>query len=153
LNTFVLQTIQKSGGQPILLDGAPWGPEASGAPELGAPLTIPWREFSRAVLDVAGYLRKYNQIPNVVWFGSQAVPPESFVLALSKLTLALLSQAVEPESVTVEPARLAAAKYVADDSPALWDWVIFPTGFHSPRLCELARLQAWTLKPAQIGAI
>ena len=151
LNTFVLQTIQKSGGQPVLLDGAPWGPEASGAPELASPFTVPWSQFSRTVRDVAGYLRKYNQIPNAVWLGGRAVPPESFVLALSKLTLALLNQAVEPESVTIEPARLAAAKYVADDSPALWDWVIFPTGFHSPHLVELAKLQAWTLKPARIG--
>jgi hypothetical protein len=37
---------------------------------------------------------------------------------------------------------------VADDSPKLWGWVIFPEGFHAPRLMELAKLQAWTLKPA-----
>jgi hypothetical protein len=26
--------------------------------------------------------------------------------------------------------------------------VIFPEGFHAPKIIELARLQAWTLKPA-----
>jgi hypothetical protein len=44
--------------------------------------------------------------------------------------------------------KLAAADYVADDSPELWDWVIFPHGFHAPKLMSLAKLQAWTLKPA-----
>jgi hypothetical protein len=37
---------------------------------------------------------------------------------------------------------------VAEDSPGLWGWVIFPEGFHAPHIMELARLQAWTLKPA-----
>jgi hypothetical protein len=37
---------------------------------------------------------------------------------------------------------------VADDSPDLWGWVIFPEGFRAPRMMALARLQAWTLKPA-----
>jgi hypothetical protein len=52
------------------------------------------------------------------------------------------------DTVTFAPARLAAADYVADDSPDLWDWVIFPHGFHAPKLMALAKLQAWTLKPA-----
>jgi hypothetical protein len=29
--------------------------------------------------------------------------------------------------------------------------VIFPEGFHAPRIMELARLQAWTLKPALLA--
>jgi hypothetical protein len=153
LNSYVAQAVQKSGAEPILLDGAPWGPESASpsADGLSSPLSVPWRQFSRSVLDVASYLRKYNQIPNAVWFGSQAAPPESYLLALARLTSALISQGVEPESVSVEPARLAAAKFVADDSPGLWDWVIFPPGFHSPHLMELAKLQAWTLKPARFG--
>jgi len=44
--------------------------------------------------------------------------------------------------------RYTADRSVAEDSPALWGWVIFPEGFHAPRIMELARLQAWTLKPA-----
>jgi hypothetical protein len=44
---------------------------------------------------------------------------------------------------------LAAAKYVADDSPDLWGWVIFPPNFRAPKLMGLAKLQAWTLKPAR----
>jgi hypothetical protein len=46
------------------------------------------------------------------------------------------------------PAELASKRWVAKDSSAIWDWPIFPTGFHAPHLMELASLQAWTLKPA-----
>jgi peptidoglycan/xylan/chitin deacetylase (PgdA/CDA1 family) len=152
LNSYVLQTIQKNGAGPILLEGAAYGPEPGGAPPLAAPLNVPWREFSRSVQDVAGYLRKYNQIPNAVWFGSASVPPESYLLALAQLIAVLMNKAEEPESVSVQPARLAAAQYAADDSPALWDWIIFPPGFHAPRLMELAKLQTWTLKPARLVA-
>ena len=49
-------------------------------------------------------------------------------------------------------ARLAAARYVADDSPSLWGWIIFPEGFDAPQLMGLAKLQAWTLKPAMLAA-
>ena len=47
--------------------------------------------------------------------------------------------------------HFTADHYVADDTPKLWDWVIFPDGFHAPHLMELARLQAWTLKPAMLA--
>jgi hypothetical protein len=53
--------------------------------------------------------------------------------------------------VTLRLAHLAAARYVADDSPRLWDWIIFPQGFDAPQLMALAKLQAWTLKPATLG--
>jgi hypothetical protein len=59
-----------------------------------------------------------------------------------------LQNAEFPETVSFGPARLAAADYVADDSPELWDWDIFPRGFRAPKMMSLAKLQAWTLKPA-----
>ena len=39
-------------------------------------------------------------------------------------------------------------KYPATDSPKLWNWPIHPENFQAPKIMELARLQAWTLKPA-----
>jgi hypothetical protein len=41
------------------------------------------------------------------------------------------------------------ARHVAADTPGLFGgWVIHKEGFRAPKLVELARLQAWTLKPA-----
>ena len=53
----------------------------------------------------------------------------------------------------MKPAPLAAARYVSDDDPKkLWSWVIFPPGFRAPAMMALAKLQAWTIKPALAGA-
>ena len=56
-----------------------------------------------------------------------------------------------PAEVTLAPAELAAEQCVARDDESVWNWVIFPEGFSAPRLLELARLQAWTLKPANVS--
>ena len=161
LNKYVASVVRKAGAPSLLLDGTPYGPaspfETAGPP--GAPIPsgqvpgaatfdAPWGQFSRTVLDVQDFLDKNGQIPNTVWLGSRPVPPESYLVALAQVTTRLLVKAEPPESVTLAPAHLAAEKYVAEDSPALWGWVIFPANFRAPKLMGLAKLQAWTLKPA-----
>jgi len=38
---------------------------------------------------------------------------------------------------------------VAEDTPGLFGgWIIHKEGFRAPKILEVARLQAWTLKPA-----
>ena len=49
-----------------------------------------------------------------------------------------------------DAAKLAAAVNVADDNPNLWNWIIFPPGFRAPAMMQLAKRQAWTLKPARL---
>jgi len=74
-------------------------------------------------------------------------------VALAQAAGTLTMKGKAPDSVTLKPARLAAAQYVADDSPALWSWVIFPRGFDAPHLISLAKLQAWSLKPARTASL
>jgi uncharacterized membrane protein YoaT (DUF817 family) len=41
-------------------------------------------------------------------------------------------------------------RFVAEDAPDLFGgWIIHPEDFRAPRIVELAKLQAWTLKPAE----
>jgi hypothetical protein len=154
LTKFVAQAVSRKAPEPILLDGTPYGPSSpadvadNAALKTGATLEIPWSQFSRTVLDVADFVERREQVPNAVWFGSAAVPPENYLAALAPVARTLLAKSEPPASVKVPPARLAAGKYVAEDSPALWSWPIFPEGFHSAHLMSLARLQVWTLKPA-----
>ena len=68
--------------------------------------------------------------------------------ALARVVADLEAGKPAPQTVEVRPARLAAAKYVANDGPNLWGWVIFPRGFRAPAMMELAKRQAWTIKPA-----
>jgi hypothetical protein len=168
LNRYVAGVVRKAPPRPILLDGTPYGPAMpfdfapgyspalndagvkAGVAGSSASFEVSWTQFSRTVLDVQDFLDKNGQIPNACWLGSQPVLPESYLVALAQVATRLLVKAEPPESVTLAPAHLAAAKYVADDSPDLWGWVIFPPNFRAPKLMGLAKLQAWTLKPARI---
>lgn len=162
LNRYVAGVVNRS-PQAFLLDGTPYGPAtpfedavaavsdpAKGDGKDAAAPEVPWSQFARTVLDVEGFLDKNSQIPSAVWFGSRPVPPESYLVALAQVTTRLVVRAEPPENVSLAPAHLAAAQYVATDSPQLWGWVIFPPGFRAPKMMRLAKLQAWTLKPARL---
>jgi hypothetical protein len=110
---------------------------------------VSWSQFERSVRDLHDFIQRNHQIPNAVWVGSTAVSPEAFLVAMARIAEKDTTNSNAPELVTIEPARLATEKYIAADSPKLWSWPIFPPGFHSEHLMELARLQAWTLKPAK----
>jgi len=118
-------------------------------PSLAEPLEVSWSQFERSVNDLHLYIQRHHQIPGAVWLGSQPVAPEAFLVAMAKVVTHAESASGHPKTVTIEPAGLATEKYVAQDSPEVWSWPIFPQGFHSEHLIELARLQAWTLKPAK----
>jgi hypothetical protein len=105
-------------------------------------------QFLSAVVDVRDFITTHHQIPDAVWLGSIPVPPEDYLVALSGISSRLLASQNLPETVTIAPAQLATIEHVATDSVKVWNWPIFPEGFHSAHLMELARLQAWTLKPA-----
>ncbi|MGH9470505.1 MAG: hypothetical protein ACRD1N_09205, partial [Terriglobia bacterium] len=150
VNTFLANLIGGGGSEEVRLSGTPEGPAspafdgriASGSAE------VSWSQFSRTVRDVASYVEANNAVPNAAWFGSVAVKPESYLTAAAGVALALAAGRKPPDPVVIRPAELAAARYVAEDSPAIWKWLIFPPGFHSAHLMELARLQSWSLKPA-----
>jgi hypothetical protein len=45
--------------------------------------------------------------------------------------------------------ELLTARHVAKDTPGLFGgWIIHKANFRAPKVMEMARLQAWTLKPA-----
>src|SRR5262249_48171496 len=115
---------------------------------LAEPVTTDRSQFTRTTADVASFLRKEKRIPGTVWLGSTPVPPEAYLVALAGLAREGPEGGRLPDTIEVKPARLAAAAYVAADAPNLWGWVIFPRGFRAPALMELAKRQAWTLKPA-----
>ncbi|MBV9123748.1 MAG: hypothetical protein JO112_10360, partial [Planctomycetes bacterium] len=117
-------------------------------PVLTEPVTVDWSLFTRTAVDTADYLARQKRIPTSVWLGSVPVPPEAYLNALARVTMDLTDGKPAPENVTVPLARLAAADDVAEDNPKLWTWVIFPPGFRAPRMMELAKREAWTLKPA-----
>jgi hypothetical protein len=144
---FALLNAYVVGRKAVTLKGTPNGPSNKTASWTDDGETTA-SQFLRTAEDVAEFLQKQGRIPTTVWLGSQGVPPEVYLRSLAEVAVALTDGNGMPEKVSLRPARLDVAKYVADDSPKLWGWVIFPRGFRAPEMMELARRQAWTLKPA-----
>jgi hypothetical protein len=131
------------------IETSPYGPTGQ-SPVLTTSLTTDWSQFIRTATDVSDCLHRQGRIPSTVWLGSVGVPPEAYLQALARVTIHLAENKRPPEKIEVRPAKLAVARYVADDGPNLWGWVIFPDGFRAPAMMALAKQQAWTLKPARI---
>ena len=131
----------------LRLSQTPYGP-SSEPPVLEKAIKVSGKQFLSTVMDVRDFLAVNHQIPNAVWLGSRSVAPQDYLVALAELSARLLRGGALPDTVTIAPTQLVATEYIARDSVKLWDWPIFPDGFHSAHLMELARLQAWTLKPA-----
>lgn len=140
-------TSKQNSSTAISLTQRTYGP-SSAPPALDKEITVPWQQFSSTLLDVHDFVAKKHQVPPAVWFGSTPVTPEAYLVALARVSTLLLNGETTPETVSISPAELAAAEHVAKDSVKLWDWPIFPEGFHSQHLMDMAQLQAWTLKPA-----
>ena len=141
LNTFVL----RNGPGLVRLTDTPFGPSTQVSP-LTAPLIADASQFDRTAADVDAYLRKHGRVPPTVWLGSAAVPPEAYLAALARVAIERID-GKPSASVEVRPATYSVGARVADDSPKIWGW-LFPKGWHAPALMELARRQAWTIKPA-----
>jgi hypothetical protein len=147
LNDYLLAKLSGRDPAAVELKGSFYGPTGI-TPALPEPVTADWSQFTRTAADVGDYMMKHGRVPSAVWLGSVPVPPEAYLAALARVVGGLIDGQAPPAQVEFRPARLAAARYVADDAPNLWGWVIFPPGFRAPALMELAKRQAWTLKPA-----
>jgi hypothetical protein len=126
------------------------GPAKAYSPSSGATRSssVPWEAFARTVRDVADYCKTFHRMPDEVWIGTESLSPADYLSTLGATVEAIVNSGAPPETVLLRTGQFTADRYVASDSAELWNWPIFPEGFHAPRLMELARLQAWTLKPA-----
>lgn len=131
----------------VELPPTPFGPTGR-SPAMPDKVETDASQFTRTTADVLDSMRKTGRAPSTVWLGSTGVSPEAYTAALARVVVAVADGKPVPERIALTPAKLAAAKYVSDDDPRLWGWVIFPPGFRAPALMELAKRQAWTLKPA-----
>jgi hypothetical protein len=130
----------------IMLDGPArsYVPPAGGKP---SP-SFRWDAFAAAVRDTAARCQSSRRVPEEIWIGSASLSPADYLATLADVFETLIASGHPPAEVVLRDGNFTADRYLAEDSPSLWNWVIFPEGFHAPRIMELARLQAWTLKPA-----
>jgi len=105
---------------------------------------FPWSDFQQAAREVLEIARASGQMPSLAWVNGQPVRPEDLAVTLA----AALTAESRQGDIALQKGELAAKKYVSDDRPGLWGWVILPKGFSAPHMMELAKLQVWTIKPA-----
>jgi hypothetical protein len=111
-------------------------------------VVFPWEAFSRAITDTADFCRVNRRMPDEIWIGTENMSPADFLATLAPVVERVVAAGQPPAEVSRQDGRFTADRYVAEDSTELWNWPIFPEGFHAPAIMALARLQAWTLKPA-----
>ncbi len=121
-------------------------------PEANERTHIDWPAFRMAAVDVANFIQTQGRVPARVFIGPDAIPPAVFLVGLAEVydfdrlhgTLPLQAGVELPKQVELVPARR-----VAEDKPGLFGgWIIHKENFRAPKVLEMARLQAWTLKPA-----
>ncbi|HEY3442581.1 MAG TPA: hypothetical protein VGK29_17610 [Paludibaculum sp.] len=108
-----------------------------------AAVEIPRAAWLRAAAGAADFVRQARRLPDSVAIGSQRLSLPDFAATLA---------GAEPDGavVKVRRGRLDQEKRIGADAAKLYDWVIHPEGFAPEGLMEIARLQAWTLKPARL---
>jgi hypothetical protein len=127
------------------------GPDSAAPPALEST-HLDWFAFRDATLDARDFIQSQHRVPARVFIGADPVPPADFLTGLASAYSCHLKGGKLPlnEGVTLgKGVELLAARQVANDTPQLFGgWIIHKEGFRAPKILEVARLQAWTLKPA-----
>lgn len=126
------------------------GPARTYTPSTGGrqSSSFRWSAFAQAVRETSDHCRTSHRLPDEVWIGVESMSPADYLATLARTLEDLVASGKTAADVMRREGHYTADRHVAEDSPGLWSWPIFPEGFHAPRIMELARLQAWTLKPA-----
>ena len=127
------------------------GPD-SVPPGTAGEIHAPWSAFREAVADADQFMKTRQRIPSRLFVGADPVAPADFLVALAFAFDSHLKNEALPAGDDIPfgvDTSVSTARYIAEDTPNLFGgWVIHKTGFRAPKILEIARLQAWTLKPA-----
>jgi hypothetical protein len=141
----LLSADEKRSAQGLLGPDGP-GPTAGE----GSPEKVDWPAFETAMRDVKDFIKRDKRVPARVFIGADAVRPEDFLVGVARAYLEKKKSGAWPSEVILgKNVELLTAQHVAKDSPGIFGgWVIHKEGFRAPKILEVARWQAWTLKPA-----
>ena len=136
---------------PLRLEGL-LGPDGAAPAVARVDPHLAWPAFRDATLDVLEFIQTEHRVPARVFIGPDAVAPADFLFALASAYTSRIKDGKLPMSQGVQLGKgltLAPARHIAEDTPGLFGgWIIHKEGFRAPKILEIARLQAWTLKPA-----
>ncbi len=126
------------------------GPDSPPGDAGAAGERIAWPAFRDATIDVRDYLRAHGRVPARVFVGAESVAPADFLAALAFAYQFEREHGKLPLDGVPLGKHLAVLteRHVAKDPAGLFGWVIHKPGFRPTKILDVARLQAWTLKPA-----
>lgn len=133
----------------VSLDATPYGPDRRLLSTLAPGTPLSAELFVEAAADARQSLHYHGRVPAAVWVGAERLAPADFLVTAAALLQQLVQSGDLPVTVNVQAGTNAGERHVRDD---VWGWVIFPAGFSAPAILEHARLQTWTLKPANLCA-
>jgi len=115
--------------------------------------TLSWDAFRMTVRAANEFVGRAQRVPDQVAVADGAVGPGDYLAAVARVFGRLLSRGHPPDQVRIKPAACRFEDCV-DEAAARSGWrgAMMPEGFSAPSLLELARLEAWTLKPAVLHA-
>jgi hypothetical protein len=111
---------------------------------------LKWPAFRDAVHDAHDFIQTQHRVPARVFIGPDPVSPADFLVAMASACLAFHETHHAPPTVALgSHVRILTQDYVVKSSPGVYGgWIIHRENFEAPHVLEIARLQAWTLKPA-----
>jgi len=117
-----------------------------------SPKHVDWPALRDTTLDVLDFIQSQHRVPARVFIGAEGVSPADFLIALAQVWDFHQKHGVAPvkDGATLPcQVELLTAQHIAQETPELFGgWIIHKEGFRAPKVMEIARLQAWTLKPA-----
>jgi len=121
-------------------------PPASGESER----SIDAAALGMAVADVRNFMKEEGRVPARVFIGPDAVGPAEFLVGMARSWSAPGKGGAIALGKNVE---VLTARRIAKDTPGLFGgWIIHKEGFRAPKVMEVARWQAWSLKPAVMNS-
>jgi len=128
---------------------APVAGPPEGGPAAPQDFVVPWEEFRRNVRRVVQETRQTGAVPATVPVSQLAVDPASYLAAVARLIVRVSQGSPPPEGIAIRPAPRRFEECVDQAAAeAAAKSVMMRPGFAAPRLYELAKLLAWTAKPA-----
>ena len=96
------------------------------------------------------FVHQQHRVPARVFIGADPTAPADFMAAMAHVLVHRADTGQFPESVTLPTGtKLLTANHVVPDGPNVYGgWIIHKEGFRALHILEIAKLQAWTLKPA-----
>jgi hypothetical protein len=129
------------------------GPDAPPPASQETLTNLDWPRFRDALRDVAQFIEQNGRVPARVFIGSDPMAPADFLVGMAAVWLSddrSNAAADRPRVPLGRHVKILPERHVAADTPDLFGgWIIHKEGFRAPKVMEQARLQAWTLKPAE----